>query len=263
LPARLYQPEGEGPFPAIVDVHGGAWSSFDRLQNASIDAMLAATGIVVLALEFRMPPAAIYPAPVAEINFGIRWLKAHAQEYRTRADLVGGLGTSSGGHQLMLSALRPGDPRYSAIPLPATPPIDARLSYVVLGWPVLDPLARYAMARERGIDRLVAAHQAYWPSEDAMAEGNPQLILERGEAEQLPPVLVIQGTDDENLPADMADRFAAAYRTAGGTVRLEWFSGQPHTFVTKYPDSVAARRARESIAAFIHEQHAYAKGAPV
>src|ERR1044071_7948008 len=94
--ARLYRPIGDGPFPALIDVHGGAWASGDRLNNAPLDEALAKSGIVVLAADFRMPPEWRYPHSIADINLGVRWLKTHAQEFGSRRELVGGLGTSSG-----------------------------------------------------------------------------------------------------------------------------------------------------------------------
>src|SRR5204862_4831303 len=127
LLARLYRPIGGGPFPALVEVHGGAWASGDRLNNAPLDEALAKSGIVVLAIDFRMPPEHRYPASIADINFATRWLKAHAAEFGSRRELVGGLGTSSGAHQLLLSALKPEDPRYAALPLADAAGEDARL----------------------------------------------------------------------------------------------------------------------------------------
>jgi acetyl esterase/lipase len=121
----------------------------------------------------------------------------------------------------------------------------------VLSWPVTDPLARYRMVRERGNQRLVEAHHAYWPSEAEMADGNPQLILERGEGGALPPLLLVQGTADDNLTPDMADRFAAAYERAGGRVRLAKFAGQPHTFAVKDPTTPASVEAIGMIQAFV------------
>jgi acetyl esterase/lipase len=254
LLARLYRPSGAGPFPAVVEVHGGAWTGGDRLNNAAMDEALAAAGILVMAIDFRMPPAAPYPAAVADVNFAVRWLKAHAAELGSRPDLVGGIGTSSGGHLMMLSAMRPLDPRYRALPLREAPAIDARLPYVVACWPIVDPLARYQMAQARGIERLVNNHNAFFGSEAAMAEGNPQLILDRGETAELPPALVLQGTKDDNVTPDMADRFAAAYRKAGGEVTLEKFADQPHTFVSKDPTAPASLRAIEIMAAFVLKQ---------
>src|ERR1700704_5329426 len=103
LRARLYRPKdrvgGAGPFPAVVGVHGGAWTSGDRNNNAAIDQALAAVGVVVLALDLRLAPQAPYPASVADVNFGIRWLKAHSEKLGSRPDWVGAVATSSGGQQ--------------------------------------------------------------------------------------------------------------------------------------------------------------------
>ncbi len=254
LLARLYRPIGEGPFPALIDVHGGAWASGDRLNNAPLDEALAKSGIVVLAIDFRMPPLWRYPASIADVNLAARWLKTHAGELGSRRELVGGLGTSSGGHQLLLSVLRPEEPRYSALPFAEAPAEDALLPYIVLCWPISDPLARYRMVREKGNSRLVEAHDAYWPSEAAMEEGNPQLILERGEAAALPPAIVVQGTGDDNVTPDMADRFAASYRAQGGRLALHKFADQPHTFIMRDPASDASRQATELIRDFVLEQ---------
>src|SRR3954447_15099923 len=223
LLARLYRPIGTGPFPALVDVHGGAWASGDRINNAPLDEALAKSGIVVLAIDFRMPPEHRYPASIADINLATRWLKAHAGEFGSRRDLVGGLGTSSGAHQLLLSALKPRDPRYAALPLAEAPAEEPSLPYLALCWPISDPLARYRMVKEKGNERLVAAHDAYWRSEAEMEEGNPQLILERGEAGALPPAIVVQVLADDNVPPDRAARFAAAWRTGGGRLELHKF----------------------------------------
>jgi acetyl esterase len=251
LLARLYRPRGTGPFPAVVGVHGGAWTSGDRTNNATIDQALAAAGTVVMALDFRIAPRWPYPASVADVNFGVRWLKAHAAQFATRPDWVGAVGSSSGGQQMLLNALRPRDPRYAAATAPDLGDVDAEIAYAVACWPISDPLARYHMARTRGNERLVQAHNDFFGTEDAMREGNPQLILERGERVSLPALLLLQGTKDDNVTPDMAQRFAAAYRAAGGNVLLETFEGEPHTFVTKEPGSAASLHAIALMHGFI------------
>ncbi len=256
LLARLYRPRGAGPFPALLDVHGGAWTSGDRLNNAPLDAALAGSGIVVLAIDFRMPPQHRYPAAIADIHFATRWLKAHAEEVGSRRELVGGLGTSSGAHQLLLNALRPTDPRYAAWPLAEAPDEDARLPYLALCWPVADPSARYRMVTEKGNARLVEAHHAYWPDAAAMAEGNPQLILDEEPIERLPPAILIQGLADDNVTPDMASRFAAAWRGRGGRIDLHEFPGQPHTFIMRDPAAAASRQATGLIRDFVRAQAA-------
>jgi acetyl esterase len=251
LLARLYQPKGPGPFPALIEVHGGAWASGDRLNNAPLDEALAKSGIVILAIDFRMPPRHRYPASIADIHYATRWLKAHATEFGSRADLVAGLGTSSGAHQLLLSALKPHDPRYAALPLDEAPSVDATLPYLVLCWPISDPLARYQMVKEKGRTPLIQSHDAYWASEAEMGEGNPQRIVEAGEAASLPPAILLQGTGDDNVTPDMADKFTAAWRAKGGQIDLHKFDGQPHTFVIRDPASDASRRACELARDFV------------
>jgi acetyl esterase len=252
--ARLYRPVGEGPFPAVVEVHGGAWAMGDRLNNAPLDEALAKSGIAVLAVDFRMPPKWRYPASIADINYATRWLKTHAGEFGSRRDMVGGLGTSSGAHQLLLSALKPKDSRYASVPLAEAPAEDASLPYLALCWPISDPLARYRMVKEKANQRLVAAHDAYWASEAEMGEGNPQRLLDDREAGSLPPAILIQGLADDNVTPDMADRFTAAWKGQGGSIELHKFDGMPHTFIVNRPTEPASARATELVRDFILQQ---------
>ncbi|HTV88459.1 MAG TPA: alpha/beta hydrolase, partial [Stellaceae bacterium] len=158
LLARLYRPAATGPFPAVIQVHGGAWVSKDRTDNDFIAKALAESGIVVAAIDFRMPPDAGYPASLADINLAVRWLKARARTYGSRPDWVGLFGTSSGGHQALLAAMRPDDARYAALPLEDAPRVDARVAFVISGWGVLDPLLRYHLAKKAGNSELVENH---------------------------------------------------------------------------------------------------------
>jgi acetyl esterase len=254
LLARLYRPRGITGFASVVDVHGGAWVANDRTQNAAIDQAVAAAGTAVLALDFRLAPASPYPASVADINLGIRWLKANTARLGGDPARVGGLGTSSGGHQLWLNLLRPRDARYAAMKLAGAEDVDASLNFVVVCWPISDPVARYRMARETGNERLVKNHDAFFLSEAAMAEANPQTILESGEARNLPPALLIQGTADANVTPDMADRFVAAYTKSSGKITLRKFEGQPHTFIGQNPTSAASIEALGAITDFIRQQ---------
>ncbi|MSO77154.1 MAG: alpha/beta hydrolase [Alphaproteobacteria bacterium] len=262
LMARLYTPAGKGPFPGVVEVHGGAWTTNDRLTNEAIHRPLAESGVVVMAIDFRMPPVAVYPASIQDINLAVRWLKANAPDLGVAPEHVGGLGTSSGGHQLALAALRPHDPRYAALPLAGGTKPDARLAFMALCWSIVDPLARYRMVKAKSIERLVAAHDAYWPDEAAMDEGNPQRLLDRGEPAELPPALLIQGTNDDNVTPDMAARFAAAYRKAGGDFQLETFPGEPHAFIARDPNAHGAKRAIALIVDFVHAKTRTAMLAP-
>ena len=263
LLARLYRPQGAGPFPIMVELHGGAWCRSDRLADTVIHEALARSGVVVAALDWRQPPVAPYPASFQDIHYGIRWLKARAAELGSRPDLVGSMGNSSGGHQAMLLAMRPFDPRYSALPQPAGSSADATVRAVIMTSPVIDPLGRYHYAKglkAQGppypplVDEVLPCHDAYWQSEAAMAEGAPANALERGEKVQLPPVLYLQGADDLAHPRPHLDRFVAAYGKAGGVVELELFDGEGQGFIMRKAGSPASNRALEMIVEFVHKQ---------
>ena len=117
LIARTFKPRGDGPFPLMVSLHGGAWCRESRMTDEKIHENLAKAGIAVISLDFRMPPDAPYPGSMQDINYGIRWAKSRAASLGSRPDLIGVMGTSSGGHQAMLTAMRPRDARYAALPL--------------------------------------------------------------------------------------------------------------------------------------------------
>jgi acetyl esterase len=259
---RLFMPHGPGPFPLLIDLHGGAWCGQDRTSDALFSEALAKSGVVVAALDFRMPPVAGYPASLADINYAIRWLKARAGALKARADRVGLIGISSGGHQAMLSALRPRDARYAAIPLTQQANLDATVAAVVLVWPVIDPLRRFHHAKRlqaaggtypEQIDRVIPLHLKFWQTEEAMEEGNPVGILERGEAVEMPPVLYVQGGKDVVHPRADLERFVASYRRRGGAVDLALYEGEGEGFI-RNPASEAAPRAIERIISFVHKE---------
>jgi acetyl esterase len=251
--ARIYQPKGTGPFPTIVDVHGGAWHNGDRTNNAGIDEALAAKGILVAALDFRQPPEAGYPASICDINLAVRWLKRHAAEFNGTT-AVGAFGNSSGGHQVVLSALRPRHASYSALPLPNHPEIDARLAYVIAGWPVIDPLYRFRYAKEINNQEHIKAHIDYWRTEEAMAEGSPQTIIEQDEQVDLPPILMMLKANDRNHPLEMQERFIASYRKRGGAIEVQTFDGLPEHRMVPSPTQPETMRAIDTITVFIRRQ---------
>jgi acetyl esterase/lipase len=257
---RLFKPGGAGPFPLMIDLHGGAWCAQDRTSDALFNEALARSGVVVAALDFRMPPVAGYPASLTDINYATRWLKARAGELKARADRIGMIGISSGGHQAMLAAMRPRDKRYAEIPLAGHGGIDAKVAAVVMIWPVIDPLRRFHHAKRlqaaggkypEQIDRVIPSHTKFWGTEAAMEEGNPVGILERGEAVEMPPVLYVQGANDIVHPKADLERFVERYRKRGGEVDLALYEGEAEGFI-RNPASKAAPLAMRRIIDFVH-----------
>jgi acetyl esterase/lipase len=252
LMARVYQPQGAGPFPTLLDLHGGAWRRKDRFAEEPMDRALAASGVLVVAIDLRLSTEAPYPASVQDANYGVRWLKSRAAEWNGDPSSIGVYGSSSGGHVAQLLAMRPRDPRYRAIPLPAAPGLDATVAYVATRSPISDPYARFQQAERMKREGMIENSTTYFAPWDTIYEGNPQLILERREPVTLVPLLIMQGALDDNVLPAIQEKFAATYRAVGGVCELAVFEGCAHEWVAR--PGPHTDRAREMVRAFIARQ---------
>ena len=257
LKARVYQPQGAGPFPVLLDLHGGAWNDKDRFANVPMDQNLAHSGMLVVAIDMTLAKEAPYPASVQDANYGVRWLKAKAREWKGDPARLGVLGSSTGGHLGELLAMRPRDPRYNAHPLPEAPNADATIHYVVARSPISDPYTRFQQAEKMKRAEMMQKTKNWFQPWESIFEANPQQILERGEHVTLPPMFILQGELDDNVIPSIQQKFAAAYRKAGGECQLEVFPGCGHMWVAE--PGPQTDRAHEMIRAFIAKQLQAAK----
>ena len=228
LRARIYRPKTQGPLPAIVDVHGGAWSSGDRNAGRVYDHALASAGLFVFAIDFRQAPAFQHPAANRDIAKAVRYLRSHAEDLQIEADTIGLVGSSSGGHLAMLAALLPNSDAFRDGD--ADNGGDAAVRYVIALWPVSNPAYRYDYAQRVGRAELVRAHDAYFGTRERMEEASVPRILRAKQATHQPPLLVVQPGNDGNIPLEMTFDLMQAYQEAGGRVDYLFYPGQPHAF---------------------------------
>jgi len=252
LMARIYQPQGAGPFPVLLDLHGGAWNNKDRTANTAMDESIARSGMLVVAIDLTRAPEAPYPASVQDANYGVRWLKFHAREWNGDAATIGVLGSSSGGHEVELLAMRPNDARYNAIKLDGAPQLDATINYIATRSPVSDPYARFLNAEKREWADMIQNSKRYFNPWETIHEGNPQEILDRKEPVTLPPLLIMQGELDDNVRPAVQEKFANAYRAAGGECQFEVFPGCQHLWIDD--PGPMTDRAHEMVKSFIAKQ---------
>ncbi len=246
LLARIYRPKGEpaAPLAALVDVHGGAWSRGDRTTGAHHGRALAASGLLVVSLDFRQGTDHKHPAGSADVAAGVRFVRAHASRLGVDPGSLGLIGSSSGGQLVLLVAVTRGAREHGSTPVVLPDgSLDAgagddSVAYVLSLYPVADPLARYRYVVGRqddgsGFDakRLVAAHHGYFEDEAAMAEASVTRIVAAGEARGLPPVWVAQPGLDDNVPAAITEALVQAYRQAGGEIERVHFPGARHGFI--------------------------------
>ena len=195
-----------------------------------------------------------HPCAVQDIAAGIRFVRANAERLEVDAGCIGLIGSSSGGHLVLLTAIQPDVPAHRGTPFAVDgifedAPVSAGVGYVIALWPVSDPLARFRYARESGREELVAAHLRYYRDEDHMAHASVQRTLADGEAQTVPPLLLVQPGADRNVPQEMTLDLVREYQRAGGALRYLFYPGLPHAFA--YQSSPETERLLEEMWPFI------------
>lgn len=232
LLARIYQPVGAGPFPVVIDIHGGGWGEKDRQAEELFDRKMAVAGALVIAVDYTLSGEAPYPACIQDCNFAVRWVKANAAQWNGDASKIGLFGSSSGGHISELLMMRPNDPRYNAFPLEGHPEINAEIDYVIGRSPASDTVAMYDAVVHGQNTGMQAKLKNFFIPWEAIHEANPREILERGEKVTLKPLMVLQGAIDDNAPTESQTRFVEAFKAAGGQVDYTIFEGCDHQWVS-------------------------------
>ena len=217
LMARIYRPKGPGPFPTVLDLHGGAWNRKDRFAEEPMDRALAASGLLVVAVDLTIAPEAPYPACVLDANWSVRWLKANAGKWN-------GDGSKIGVYARRAAAMSPSFWRcgrtISATARsrwPPRPTSTPRVAWVAMRSPVSNTFARYQNAERRKNEGMIKNNKVFFSPWETIHESNPQEILERKEKVALPPLLIMQGALDDNVLPEMQEKFANTYRAAGGS----------------------------------------------
>ena len=106
LQLNLARPKaGNGPFPAVVCIHGGGFRRGNRESYDALCLKLAARGYVAVTVTYRLAPQFKFPAAVQDTKAAVRWLRAHAEQYHVAPDRIGTTGGSAGGHLAQFLAL--------------------------------------------------------------------------------------------------------------------------------------------------------------
>jgi acetyl esterase/lipase len=230
LDADLYRPAGDGPFPALVLVHGGAWHGGRRAEMHRSGMRLARHGYLALSVDYRTAPGAHFPAPLCDVADALTWL---AERPEVDAQRLGAWGYSAGAHLAALLALR--EPALTACPRPDLPVVKAA---VVGGTP--SDLFRF--------DNLVVRD---------FVGGSPQELPDRyalaSPARRVlpgaPPFFLYHGRLDVLVPVEQSERLAAALARARVPYEyLERPGGHSHTLRS---DDETHRRALAFLARWL------------
>jgi len=213
--------EGEGPFPAVLVIHGGGWRAGNKADVRPALQEFARRGYVAVSPQYRFCPKDTFPAQVYDVKAAVRWVKAHAKDYKVDPDHVGAVGFSAGGHlSLMLGLTGPADGLEGEA---ADGAPDSKIQAVVNYFGPTDLAADDVpdVTRPLLADFLGGSPKDK-PKEAAKA--SPLTFVSKGDA----PVLTFQGTKDPLVPHSQALKLADAMTTAGVPGRVEILVGAGH-----------------------------------
>jgi acetyl esterase len=200
LKLDLSVPEGDGPFPVCILVHGGGFERGDKQkQPKHLFVPLSGAGFAWVSINYRLAPAHKYPGSVEDVETAIRWVKAHGKEYRFDSSRIVLIGESAGGYLVNMVGTKNQE--------------DTRVAAVVSFYGVADLLFRFNTSNGKP---SITFSNYFGVTEDNEAtrkflvEASPATYVRPG----LPPFLLLHGNKDETVPYDQSVNFFAKLKEA-------------------------------------------------
>jgi acetyl esterase/lipase len=224
LLANIAYPDGPSLKPAIISVHGGRWRAGNRADASSIKvAQWAEFGYFAMSIDYRLVGGSPAPAPQLDLLCAIRWLHAHAEEYRIDPERVYLIGQSAGGQMVSLVATagEAGFPR-------------------VGGWEKARTDVRAVISVAATYELNSLSWGNLWTPFDS-AQGKPVAAIEEARRHASPithvnpamkPLLVIHSDDDKSVPVQQANEFVEKLKAAGVQHRYVHFTDRGHMGIT-------------------------------
>ncbi len=213
LTLDLHVPEGKGPFPAIIIVHGGGWENGNKRTYVTpwFD-VLTKAGFAWFTINYRLAPQHRFPAQAEDVFAAIRWVKAHAREYRVDVRRIALMGESAGGHLVAYAAVRAEK--------------DTRVAAVVdfYGPHDLEKREKDRGEASKNLRQLLGIADLSEPSLRKLREASPITYVRKG----LPPFLFLHGTKDAAVPYDQSPLMCEKLKQSGNRCEVYTVEGAPH-----------------------------------
>ena len=214
LKLDVYTPDGEGPFPTVIFVHGGGLRGGKKSNSrmSSIGKDLIHANYSWISIDYRLYPQAHFPDPILDVESAIRFVKTNARKYKVDVKRIVLMGSSAGGYLVSYVAVSNSK--------------DTRVAAVVPLWGVYDYTERY----EKGMqDKKFINDSLFWRDFfnvpvngskelffDEMRGASTTTIIKNG----LPPFLLVHSTSDSTVNYMQAVRFCDKMKAAGNTCEL-------------------------------------------
>lgn len=227
LSLDLYQPRNtEQPSPLIIWVHGGAWRSGSKADVPV--AQLVGEGFAIASVDYRLSPVAEFPAQVHDIKAAIRFLRAHAAEYKLDPSRFAVAGSSAGGHLAALVGVTSGDEALEGTVgefLPESSDVQAIASFYGASnlQTILSQSTPHGLrVRVPALQLLLGGQPEEKPALAQLA--SPVVHVDADD----PPLLLIHGDQDPQMPLAQSHELRAAYEQYDLPVQLQIVEGGVH-----------------------------------
>jgi acetyl esterase len=209
-------PAGEGPFPAVILVHGGGWQSGDKQFNfKQIFAPLSNAGFAWFSVNYRLAPKYRYPAAIDDVVQAIQYVETHAQQYKVDPKRIALSGESAGGHIVAMIGARYQSQLHIAAVVPFYPATD--FVALVEGADKTDKAFR-------GVTQFVGVSEIDDPARKLLREASPITYVHKG----MPPYLFVHGTGDELCNFRQSQTMCDKMKQAGNSAEIYVLEGAPH-----------------------------------
>ncbi len=244
LKLDIAQPRGLSQVaPVVMLVHGGGWGAGSRLDYRPLMLALAQQNMVAVSVDYRLTPRSRFPAQLEDVKCAVRWIRAHAAQYRMDTRRVVAVGGSAGAHLVALLGTTAGRPEFegSGGYAEQSSHIDAMVLHggpydLVAG--VQEALAAPSTESAHAVnmtERLLGGPLAQRPQ--AYREASAATYVSRESA----PALIVHGRLDPLVPFRQATRFHERLRSWQVPSELVVIDGAGHADFGPQPDSVTRR----------------------
>jgi acetyl esterase/lipase len=211
LDARI--PDGPGPFPAAVLVHGGGWIAGDKQQYITyLFQPLTDGGFAWFSINYRLAPQFQFPANADDVEAAIRYVKVNAVKYKVDTRRIALIGESAGGHLVSFVGVR-NQPQ-------------SRVSAVVSFYGIHDFISACVAWKPvpTEILQLFGIQAVDAETSPVLIKASPVIYVRR----DMPPFLLIHGSKDEDVPYAQSVEMCDRVRGAGAHCDLITLEGAPH-----------------------------------
>ena len=231
--ADIYVPPGEGPFPGVLMIHGGAWTSGTKGHMLAHARTVVAAGYTVMNINYRLAPKDKFPAQVDDCKAAVRFMRTNAAKYKIDPERIASYGYSAGGHLACMLGTTDADDGLDGDVADDAP--DPRVQCVIAGGAPCE--FRLMPKRISALGYWLGGSRSDVPENYRLA--SPTAFATADD----PPVFFFHGEEDKLVPLESPKSLQAALESHGIECRFHVVEGKGHigAFLDREPAKEAVK----------------------